>query len=210
MKCGAVVTLSFAVASLTLLIPQSARASGVSSAGAQMNTTISSARHEAMQMVPVEASLERRLDARKDKPGAKFSARLRETVHLKNGPELPNGTILIGSVTTDRMTPRGTSRLALRFTEARLKDGKTVPINATIMDVAQPESGFDIDSGTEASNGWNGKTIQMDQINALSGVDLHSMIGASNSGVFVSKKKDKMTLSAGTELTLAIAAKKAA
>ena len=206
LNCGTQALLSFAmVASLAIINPKPACA-----AGAPMNTNLSSARHEARLMVPVEASLQRNLDARKDKPGTQFEAKLQNTVHLKNGPELPNGTTLIGKVTTDRMMSHGTSRLVLRFTEAKLRDGKMIPIRATIMDVTQPESGFDIDAGTEASDGWNGKTLQVDQIGVLSGVDLHSRIGAKNSGVFVSTKKENMKLSAGTQLTLAIAAKKAA
>jgi hypothetical protein len=210
MKCGAEVFLSFAVASFALLGPQPARALGAHSSSAPMNPTLSSARHEAMEMIPVETSLERNLDARKDKPGVQFQVRLRETAHLKNGPELPNGTTLIGTVTADRMNAQGTSRFALRFTEARLKDGRTIPIRATIMDVSRPENGFGIDPGTEAAQTWRGKALQVDQIGALSGVDLHSRIGARNSGVFVSRKKDNMKFSAGTQLTLAIAAKKAA
>jgi len=176
---------------------------------AGVKTVTRAARREAAQMISAEAALEHSLDARKDSQGNQFEAQLKEAVHLKNGPELANGTTLIGTVTTDRTKAHGASRLALRFTEARLKDGKTIPIQATIMDVSQPESGFDIDAGTESASVWSGKTLQVDEIGVLSGVDLHSRIGAKNSGVFVSKKNDNMKLLAGTRLTLAIAAKKA-
>lgn len=209
MKCGVAAALSFAFVSFTLLNPQPTRASGVNSAVATTGGAIRAAQGEAAQMIPVEVSLMRRLDARHDKPGARFTARLEETAHLKNGPKLPNGTTLIGKVTTDRMRLTGNSRLALRFTEARLKNGTKIPIEATIMNVTLPQDGYDMDAESAASNGWNGKTLQMDQIGALSGVDLHSMIGAKNSGLFVSNKKDDMKLRQGTQLTLAIAAKKA-
>jgi hypothetical protein len=209
MKCGAAVTLSLAVASLTLLSPPLARAAGVNSPHASVNRTMRYAKSEAMRMIPVEASLQRNLDARKDKPGAKFEARLRETAHLKNGPELPDGTMLLGTVTTDHMKYHGTSRLALRFTEAKLKDGKVIPIKATIVDVSQPSYGYYMD-GPSASSMWSDKTLQVDELGAISGVDLHSRIAARNSGVFISHKKDNMKLSAGTRFTLAIAAKKKA
>ncbi len=160
-------------------------------------------------MIPVDASLQRNLDARKDKPGAEFEARLNSTVHLKNGPKLPSGTMLLGTVTTDHMRVRGTSRLALRFTEAKLKDGKDIPIKATIVNVSQPNYGYSMD-GTSPALIWSDKTLQVDELDALSGVDLHSKISAKNSGVFISHKKDNMKLSAGTRFTLAIAAKKKA
>lgn len=50
--------------------------------------------------------------------------------------------------------------------------------------------------------------LQIDEIGALSGVDLHSRIASKNSGVFVSTKKDDMKLSAGSEFALAIAVRK--
>jgi hypothetical protein len=45
----------------------------------------------------------------------------------------------------------------------------------------------------------------VDQLNALSGVDLHSKIASNNSGVLVSTKNDDVKLRAGTEFALAIA-----
>ncbi|HEU5350511.1 MAG TPA: hypothetical protein VFU55_02875 [Terracidiphilus sp.] len=205
MKFGVQVFLSCAmVASIALINPQPASASG-----APTDTNSSLAQDEAMQMVPVEASLEQSLDTHKLKPGAQFEVKLQNAAHLKNGPELPKGTVLIGEVTTDHIKANGASRLVLRFSEARLKDGKMIPIQATIMNILRPESSFDTDARTQASDGWNGKTLLVNQTNALSGVDLHSRIGEKDSGVFVSRK-DKIKLAAGTHLTLAIAATKAA
>jgi hypothetical protein len=47
--------------------------------------------------------------------------------------------------------------------------------------------------------------LQIDQVNALSGIDLHSRIGGQNSGVFLSRK-DNVTIAQGVELALAIEA----
>jgi hypothetical protein len=156
-------------------------------------------------MVPAQVALENGLDARKAKPGEEFRARLDHTVHLKNGTELPHGTVLIGEVTTDDMQTKGNSRLALRFTKAELKDGKTIPLKATIVGVQPPD--WDSPSGEDQTYQlpWSDHTLQVDQEGVLSGVDLHSRIASNNSGVFVTTKKDDVKLSAGSELTLAVA-----
>ncbi len=166
---------------------------------------------EAEQMVPARAYLTRKLDANNAKPGTQFTADVSKTVTLKDGTELPRGTKLIGTVATDDMNMQGASKLALRITKAELKDGKTIPVKATIVGVYGPESetaqGYNVTPGDEQANDWTKNTLAIDEINAMSGVDLHSRIGGRNSGVFVSKKKDDVKLSAGSELALAIAAR---
>jgi hypothetical protein len=153
---------------------------------------------EAEIMVPAQAALSRDLVANKDQVGETFRATLSDTVHLKNGPELPRGTGLVGKVVEDDMSMKGTSKLALRFTNADLKDGKTIPIRATIVSVYRP-------SANQNTHYWTDQTLQVDQIGVLKGVDLHSRISRANSGVFVSTTDDHIKLAAGSELALAIA-----
>jgi hypothetical protein len=52
-------------------------------------------------------------------------------------------------------------------------------------------------------NYWTPRTLQVDQVNALHNVDLHSKIAANNSGVMKSDKN--IHFSPGTEFVLAIA-----
>jgi hypothetical protein len=170
------------------------------------SATDTSAQQEAAMMVPARVAMVKSLDASKDKPGEEFRARLNDTVHLKNGPELPHGTILIGQVTTDDMQTTGNSRLAIRFTEAKLKDGKVVPLKAMIVGVQPPDSDIPTELDEQTPLPWNTKTLQVDQLGVFSGVDLHSRIASQNSGVFVTKTKDNVKLKAGSELTLAVAA----
>jgi hypothetical protein len=215
-RTGAAIALSVAAFSFALVSPNFAEGQNAQNREAtqaqQGAMNAPSGHNEAMQMVPARAALIKTLDAREARQGQQFTAKLSQTVQLKNGPKLPNGTELIGVVGTDDMqtTGNGTSKLVLRFTEAKLKDGKVVPIKATIVGVFGPEAensqGYNVQAGDQQPNSWTDQTLQVDQIGALSGVDLHSKIASRNSGVFVSSKKDDVKLKNGSELTLAIAA----
>jgi len=200
MRSEATVALSIALAFGAFVSPQFARA-----VDSQSNQGTVSARLEASQMVPATVNLKNAIDARKIHAGDHFEAVLQHNVQLKNGPKLDHGTLLIGTVTTDQ-TAQGDSRLALRFTRAQLKNGQVIPIKATVVEIAQPEedSGMDV---ADESGLWSPQTLRVDQVNALSGVDLHSAIASPNSAVFVSNKKDDVKLIAGSQIVVAIAAK---
>jgi hypothetical protein len=107
------------------------------------------------------------------------------------------------------MQQAGMSKLALRFDEARLKNGTTVPIRATIVGFYGPDGGdSEIDPeerGAMTPNDWTAKTVQMDQEDVAPGVDMHSKISSLNSGVFVSTKKNDIKLREGSEMQFAIA-----
>ncbi len=167
------------------------------------------AAQEARKMVPAEAAISKTLDIKKDGVGETITAKLSDTVHLKNGPKLPSGTELIGKIANDDMNVSGQSKFALNFTSAKLKNGQVVPVKATIVGVFRPQSanymGEPVAAGEQVPNNWTDNTLQVDQINALNGVDLHSKISSQNSGVLVSTKDNNMKLRTGTELALAIA-----
>jgi hypothetical protein len=186
-------TLAFAAVISALSLPalaQSVQASA-DSAGAS----------EAAQMIPALARLPHTLDADKDHQDSTFEVELSHKVTLSNGTVLPAHTVLNGRVTRDDMQTAGESKFALRFDQAQLKDGKTVPIKATIVDItrATPD-----DDGSAASNDWTSQTLTVEQLDAVSGVDLHSEIASNDSAVFVSTKKHDVKVPAGTEFKLAI------
>jgi hypothetical protein len=216
MKSGNLFSLSIAAASLALLSAQPVRAqsegaqsaSATDSSTATENPTVdpASASQEAAQMVPAEVHLVKALDARKVHEGDQFETIVDSTIHLSNGTELPHGTIVVGTVTTDQMRATGGSSLALEFTQARLKDGKVVPIHAMIAGITGPPSDMGYMEGTPAPPNWNRSSFQVDDIGVLSHVDLHSRIAGANSGVLVSSTRDDVKLSAGSRMALAIAA----
>jgi len=198
-----------ALASAILLLPFAAHSQNSTAPNSEGTSNAPLAgRHEAALMKPVRARLIESIDARKDTPGQTVNAKLDGKVMLTNGTELPRGTLLVGKVTADDMHQQGKSKLALRFNQARLKDGTIVPIRATIVGFYGPQSGNadidPVDSANQIPNDWTAKTLQMDQIGVAPGVDLHSKISSQNSGVFVATKKDDVKLRQGSELQLAI------
>jgi hypothetical protein len=205
MRSTSIFAVSIAFATCAFLYPNAAQAK-TSNATAH-SISAGTASQEAAQMVPAQAVLAQSIDAKKMQSGQQFQAKLSDTVHLKNGVELPKGTTLVGTVATDKMGVDGKSTLALRFTKADLKDGKAIPIEATIIGVAPPAYGssWDGSGGQAPPSAWNGKTLQIDEIGVMSGVDLHSKIASRDSGVFVSSKKDNMKFSNQSQLSLAIA-----
>lgn len=212
MKYTSHISLSLAALSMALFVPGAVFAQDRMQPQSQNATDAQnqSGPDEASHMVPAQAYLLQKLDAKDMKPGTQFMARLSETVHLKNGTELQKGTELIGTVSTDDMQLKGNSKLALRINEARLRDGKTVPVKATIVGVYAPEAetinGYNVGPGQEEANDWTNRVLRVDQLDAVDGVDLHSRVNGQNSGVFVSTRKDNFKIAAGSEFALAIAA----
>lgn len=217
MKREFATTLSVAAIALTLLIPQlaQARATDDSKAAPVSTSDIGSTmepQEKAQMMVPAQAALTKTLDAGKAQSGQQIQATLSKTVQLKDGPELPRGTQLIGTVVTDPANANDKSKLELRFTQAVLKGGKVLPITATIVGVYAPVSddgnGHPVPAGTQEPNSWNSQILEVDQIEPEGGVELQSKIASENSGTLVSTKKGTVKLRAGSELALAIAVQK--
>ena len=216
MRIKATISLSSAMICLSLLMPQFAwgesknepAASSNSASAAAADTT--AARSEATAMVPAQAALVRPIDAKKTKAGTQIRVKLAVTVQLKNGPKLPAGTALIGTVDDAEAQASGGSKLVLNFTQAELKDGKVVPVKATIVGVYAPANedadGHPLAFGTQVNNGWNDSMLKIDVPGALSGIDLHSAIADKESGTLVATKKNDVKLAAGSEIALALAA----
>jgi len=171
------------------------------SASGPGSQTMQASANEAAQLVPAIATLPQSLDADKDHLDSTFEAELDHKVTLSDGTVLPSHTVLSGKITRDDMQAAGKSEFALRFDQAQLKNGKTVPIKATIVDIARPSSDTD---EYAASNDWTSQTLSVRQLDVVSGVDLHSEIASNDSAVLVSTRKHDVKVPAGSELKLAI------
>lgn len=216
MRCNYAVNLaaalSLAVCTPALLGAQSStnpQNTNGSQAMSSQNQSSQMSSVPASQMVPTRAGLMQTIDAKNAKQGQEFKAKLPHKVHLKDGTELPANTVLIGKIGQDDMNVQGRSKLVLCINQARLKDGKTVPVKATIVGIYRPGSqddeAYTPAAGDQMPNTWHKGIMRVDEIDALHNVDLHSNIKSQNSGVLVSKKEDDIKLKPGTELALAIA-----
>jgi hypothetical protein len=163
--------------------------------------------HEATLMKPAAARLLDNLDAVKNQPGSAVSARLEGKMTLSDGTELSRGTVLLGKITTDDTQQKGTKKLALRFDQARLKNGTIVPIRAMIVGFYGATAGelHEADGSLPPLNDWTATTLEFDQEQVLRGVDLHSTIDSQNSGVFVAATRDDVKLGQGSQIQFAIA-----
>jgi hypothetical protein len=211
MKREATTTLSLAAMSIALMTPGllQAQSSAIESQPAITSSGMQLGEAEAMQMVSARVALRQTVDADKVKPGDQIRTSLSGKVHLKNGTELPSGTVILGVVTSDGRQMSGTSRLALDFNEAELKNGRMIPIKARIVALYPPASedaeGNPLMPGDQEVETWTNRSNAVDEINALPGVDLHSNVASNESGVLVSTSKRDVKLNLESEIVLAVA-----
>src|SRR5690348_14032924 len=88
------------------------------------------------------ATLVQPIDAKKNKPGDPVVAKTTGKSKGSDGTMLPKGTELEGHVTKAQRRSKGESEseLGIVFDKARLKDGREVPMNATIQAMAAAQS----------------------------------------------------------------------
>jgi hypothetical protein len=94
-----------------------------------------------VRLVGVRATLDKMLDARKAKEGDAVIARPQAMVHIADGIDIETSSRLLGQV--DAVQPsvdKGDSAIAVTFDRAQLKDGRQIPIKATILWIGQPPS----------------------------------------------------------------------
>src|SRR5712675_1738568 len=171
-------TLALAAVISALSMPVLAQSASGPDSQSTLVSPNSAGASEAAQMVPAIAHLPHTLDADKDHLDSTFQVELSHRITLSNGTVLPSRTVLIGKVTRDDMQQSGKSEFALRFDQAQLKNGKTVPIKATIVDISRPSSDSD---QYVAPNDWTSQTLTVEQLDVVSGVDLHSEIASDDS-----------------------------
>jgi hypothetical protein len=205
--CAAVATLAFACAQCAQAQVSSNPQSNSQWTNSQSdnNGDSAEARQEAQQMVPAQLTLLNNVSAKKSHEGDEVRAQLRSRDVVLNGTKLPIGTLLIGKITEAQATP-GNVRLAMRFSDAKLKDGQTIPVKATIVAIEPPGDGVDgiQQAQVPAEDVWNRNVLQVDELGAVGGADLHSSITGDNSGVIVSDRKDNVRITAGSQIDIAI------
>jgi hypothetical protein len=192
--------IAVSTVSVALLFPAVALAKSSSSAQTEDS--------EDTQLVSAHVALNQDIDADRMRQGDPIRTVLSDKVHLQDGIELPAGTAILGVIATDDMKSEGTSKLALDFTQAELKDGTVVPFKATMLGVYPPESedaqGHPLKPGDQVDNHWTQYPDGVDEIGALPGVNLYSRLSDDTSGVLVSTTKHDMKLKRGSEIALVV------
>jgi hypothetical protein len=152
-----------------------------------------------LHMVPAPTVFNKSLEGKNIKPGQEFELSLTQKVKLNDGQELPKGTVLVGTIVTDDMQ-NGKSKLSFRIVQARVKDGKTIPIQAVATGLYDQGSL----NAQYGNDGWTPGQVNVQQDKAAGGLTLHSQVGSSESGLLESKK-DNVKIDRGSALFLAIA-----
>lgn len=164
-----------------------------------------------LRLMSANAQLAKSVSTKDATQGQTVTAKLTSSVKA-DGVKLDKGTMLIGRV-EQVQKPSGNSpaKLALVFNEARLSNGKTIPVKATLLG-AYPQGTMDYWVNTTTSGSLlpiQPRTIPSDQKvdqepGTLSHVAMHSAVQSSASGVFTSKDHD-INLKRGTRFQIAIA-----
>jgi hypothetical protein len=163
-----------------------------------------------LNLVSASAELMHGLNSKSTSPGQPVMARLTSDVKTNGQTELAKGTMLIGKVqqVQNANSNGSTSKLSLVFNEARLSDGRQVPIKATLLAAYPPDeigatesaTSYMIDQPRHISSDEN---TQQDP-GTLGNIALTSSVQSDVSGVFLSKSRN-INLREGTRLQLAIA-----
>jgi len=132
-----------------------AGASATNSSAASANTQHAQA--DAVGSSEMSATLSKPVDARKAKPGDTVTATNDRDVKTADGTSIKRGSTLVGHVTQAKPLggstsgsagASGDSMLSIVFDKAILKDGREVPLNATIQALSAAESGASLASDT--------------------------------------------------------------
>jgi hypothetical protein len=108
------------------------------------------------QGTEIDATLERPVDARRASVGDEVRATLNESVRSEDGVVIEQGATVVGRVTAATRHQRATraregaaSTLAIVFDKAVLRDGRELPMSATIQAIAAARSATDagVDAG---------------------------------------------------------------
>ena len=174
--------------------------------------------HHVIMMVNVMADVEKAIDTKKAKTGDPVTARTTAATALSDGTQVPAGSILAGHI--DTVTPsekKSDATLVLTFDKLQIKNGKEIPIKATIVSVASTGPTFGSDDkpydpssyrpGTQGDNKANGENGQSGSTapHPIDGLTLSGSPKDSFSATLTQAKKN-VQLSSTTHLVVSVAA----
>jgi len=162
----------------------------------------------AQSLAGVTTTLDHALSSNSATEGEAVTAKLNSSLRA-DGLDLPRGTELVGKVAEVKAAQNGgQASVSVVFTAAKLKDGKEVPVKATVI-AAYPRSAGDGVEGAGVTMGAAPSQVPSDgaydqEPGALPHVAMKSAVKNSDSVTFTSS--DNFKLPAGTFLQLGVGA----
>jgi hypothetical protein len=164
-----------------------------------------------LKLVSANAELTRGLNSKSSRQGQSITAKLTSNVKTNDQMELPKGTMLMGTVEQVQTGNANGSKseISIVFNEARLKDGREIPIKATLIGAYPPAEAYTSGGDDGSYLPIQPRFVPSDQSviqdpGTLGNIAMHSAVQSDVSGTFLSKK-NSIKLSQGTQLQLAIA-----
>jgi len=193
--------LSLALAATLLMSAAAVRA--------QSENSPSSDSGPGWQLAGATARLDHTLDTKTAKQGERVEAKLADTVKAANGTMLPRGTQLLGTITAVAPYQNDNpSRISLRFDQARMQNGKTLPVKVTVIGAYPGNENqlaiYDQQTMGSAPRHVPAQDQFTQQPGTLSHVTMTSRVSGHNSATFSDNKGD-VKLEAGTFLQVGIA-----
>lgn len=129
-----------------------AASQGALSTGEGNNSAQASSASQLASGSTIHAQLEKPVDARKCKPGDEVVAKTTQNVKSNGETVLPKGSKIIGHVTEAKARAKGQSESALgiAFDHAVLKDGREVPLAASIQAISSSQASSSADLGNDS------------------------------------------------------------
>ncbi|MGA7318523.1 MAG: hypothetical protein WBX22_31670 [Silvibacterium sp.] len=169
-----------------------------------------------IMMVNVMASIEKTIDSKKAKTGDPVTAKATAATVLSDGTRVPVGSTLLGHI--DSIAPsekKSDGILVLTFDMLQIKNGKEIPIKATVMSVTSTSPTFGVDdkpydpssyiTGTQGDNKTNGENNQTRGPHTIVGLTLSGSPNDSFSATLTQARKN-VELSSSTQLVVSVAA----
>jgi hypothetical protein len=160
----------------------------------------------AQSLSGVNTRLLKPIDSQTAKQGDAVTVRLDGNV-TADGVKLPKGAQLIGKIADVKASPAKGSPASVTvvFTSAQLKDGKQIPIKATLVAAYPATAVEDLSTSAVPAPDSVPEAFKVDQQpGALPGIALKAAVKDPDSGTFT-KQNGNFTLKAGTHLQLAVA-----
>lgn len=164
---------------------------------------------ENMRLVSADALLIQNINSKNAAQGQVIMAKLTSNVKEPGQTELPKGTLLVGQVEeADPSNSGGPSKLSIVFNQARLSDGRTIPIKATLLSAYPANEGYGESAPPPevvlANVIPDHESVDQEPGMLGGNVAMHGAVKENVSAVFTSKDHN-INLKRGTQFQIAIA-----